>query len=206
VLRASPVIAVVTLGDADAAEHAARALVAGGVPWVEVTFRTPGAAGALRRVAGVAGAVPGAGTIREVHQADLAAGAGAQFLVSPGFSPLVAKWARSNGVLWLPGVDSTLGVEAALAEGLRTLKCFPAGLVGGPAWLRAMAGPYPDVGFVPTGGVTMATLGDYLREPNVVAAAGSFLVPPDAADAGDWGAVTALAREAAGIAREAKGL
>jgi len=116
--------------------------------------------------------------------------------VSPGFSTQVVDWAIAEGMPILPGVDSTLGIEMALERGLTTLKFFPAGASGGLAKIKALNGPYPDVQFVPTGGITAKNLAEWLSHPSVIACGGSWLVSRDLLAAGDWSAVTTLAREA----------
>lgn len=195
------VVPVVTLDDAAAAVPLARALLAGGIDAIEITFRTPAAPGSIRRVtAEVPGILVAAGTVLTRAQADEAIAAGATLIVAPGLNPAVVGHVLDRGVPMVPGVATPSEVERALELELTLLKLFPAGPLGGPAYLRALAGPYPMVRFVPTGGIAAAALGEYLALPNVAAVGGTWLTPRDAVAAGDWGAVERLAREARTVA------
>jgi len=200
-------VPVVVLADADRAEGLADALVAGGLPVAEVTFRTPAAADAVRRMAKHPDLVVGAGTIVRPEQVDEAVDAGARFVVSPGLSRAVVTRARERGVAVLPGVVTPTEVIAALDLGIDTMKFFPAAQYGGVATLKALAAPFPDVRFVPTGGISPTDLADYLSLPTVPAVGGSWMVRPDLVDAGDFAAVTQLTaqavRAAAAVSREA---
>ena len=195
-----PVIPVIVLERADDALPMARALFAGGVRVLEVTLRTPAA---LQAIAAIARALPdvivGAGTVRSDADARAALAAGARFAVSPGWSPRVAAACREIGLALLPGVASASEVMLASEEGHRFLKFFPASAAGGTAMLKAWAGPFGDVVFCPTGGITAATAPDYLALPNVKVVGGSWLTPPDALASGDWRRIEALAREAASL-------
>jgi 2-dehydro-3-deoxyphosphogluconate aldolase / (4S)-4-hydroxy-2-oxoglutarate aldolase len=205
-LAATAVLPVVTVTRAEQAIPLAEALVKGGIPCVEVTFRSDAAAAAIRAIrAGVPDALVGAGTVLTTAQADAAIDAGAAFLVSPGFGPDVVDHALARGIPMLPGVATPTDLQAALARGLRLVKVFPAGLLGGPAYLRALEGPYPMMRFVPTGGVTPATLADYLGLDCVVAVGGTWLARADTVAAGDWAGVEKLAREAAAIVGRVRG-
>ena len=190
------VVPVIVLADPDRAEDLADALVAGGLHLAEVTFRTPAAAEAIRRMAKHPDLVVGAGTVVRTEQVDQAADAGAQFIVSPGLSRTVVARARERGLDVLPGVVTPSEVIAALDLGINTMKFFPAAQYGGVATLRALAAPFPGVRFVPTGGVSPANLADYLSLPTVPAVGGSWMVRPDLVDSGDFAAVTALTAEA----------
>jgi len=189
-------VPVVVLADADRAEGLADALVAGGLGVAEVTFRTAAAPEAIRRMAKHPDLVVGAGTVVRADQVDQAADAGARFVVSPGLSPTVVARARKRGLDVLPGAVTPSEVIAALDLGIDTMKFFPAAQYGGVATLQALASPFPGVRFVPTGGVSLANLGDYLSLPTVPAVGGSWMVRPDLVDAGDFAAVTELTAQA----------
>ncbi|GAA4428398.1 bifunctional 4-hydroxy-2-oxoglutarate aldolase/2-dehydro-3-deoxy-phosphogluconate aldolase [Georgenia halophila] len=201
---------VVVLQDAGHAVPLARALVAGGLPVAEVTFRTAAAADSIRAMtdAGIttadgSGLLVGAGTVVTPEQVDAAVAAGARFVVSPGLSRAVVERCQEHGVLALPGTVTATEVQAALAMGLRTVKFFPAGVSGGPAAIKALSAPFPQMSFVPTGGVTEANLADYLALPSVVAAGGSWMVPADAVAAGDSATIESLTASAVAAARGA---
>jgi 2-dehydro-3-deoxyphosphogluconate aldolase / (4S)-4-hydroxy-2-oxoglutarate aldolase len=174
-LEEARVIPVLTVEDADEAEHACIALMAGGLSTVEITFRTKGAADAIRRVSGIDGLLVGAGTILSVEQLEAAALAGARFAVGPGTSTAVIEAAARTDVPFVPGVATPTEIERVRSVGLSVVKLFPASLVGGPAFVRAVAPVYPDVRFVPTGGVNPETLGSYLELPAVLACAGTWI-------------------------------
>jgi 2-dehydro-3-deoxyphosphogluconate aldolase/(4S)-4-hydroxy-2-oxoglutarate aldolase len=193
-----PVIPVIVLQRIEHAVPLAEALVlAGGVRVLEVTLRTPVA---LRCIETIARAVPqaivGAGTIRSAADAQAAARAGAMFGVSPGYTSAVGVACRDAGLPLLPGVATASEVMAAQADGLSFLKFFPAGAAGGVAMLQAWGGPFPDVLFCPTGGITAQTVAQYLALPNVPVCGGTWLTPADAIEAGDWARITRLAQEA----------
>ncbi|MFJ4363380.1 bifunctional 4-hydroxy-2-oxoglutarate aldolase/2-dehydro-3-deoxy-phosphogluconate aldolase [Streptomyces chartreusis] len=200
VLDLAPVVPVVVIDDPSDAVPLARALVAGGLPAIEVTLRTPAA---LEAIAAVAEAVPdavvGAGTVITPEQVTLAVEAGARFLVSPGWTDLLLEAMRASGVPYLPGVSTTSEVVALLERGVREMKFFPAEAAGGTAYLKSLNGPLPQARFCPTGGIGPATAPDYLALPNVGCVGGSWMLPADAVAARDWGRVEALAREAAGL-------
>lgn len=197
-----PVLPVVVLDDLDHAVPVARALVSGGLPAIELTLRTPVALDAIRAIAAeVPEILVGAGTVTTPAQAKLAAEAGAQFLVSPGATPSLLHGLWDTGLPFLPGTSSVSEVLAALEMGCTELKFFPAEAAGGTAYLKAIAGPVPAARFCPTGGITLASAPSYLALPNVGCVGGSWITPADALAAGDWGRVTALAKEAAGLVR-----
>jgi 2-dehydro-3-deoxyphosphogluconate aldolase/(4S)-4-hydroxy-2-oxoglutarate aldolase len=201
-LDLSPVIPVVVVDDAQHAVPMARALAAGGVRVLELTLRTPVALDALRRVAAeVPEVVVGAGTVVTAAQAEQAAAAGAQFLVSPGSTARLRAAARGTGLVLLPGVATVSEVMTLLEDGIDTMKFFPAEASGGATYLAALAGPLPDVRFCPTGGITETTAVDYLRLPTVGCVGGSWLTPSDAMAAGDWARLTTLAERAAALPR-----
>jgi 2-dehydro-3-deoxyphosphogluconate aldolase/(4S)-4-hydroxy-2-oxoglutarate aldolase len=179
-LRDTRVVPVITIDDPHDAVPLARALANGGLACIEITFRTPRAAEALRRIVNeVPEVLVGAGTVLTPHQAQLARDAGAQFLVAPGFSPRVVDWALDRGMAIYPGIATPTEIEAALEKGLTTLKFFPAEQSGGLAFIKAIAAPYVDVSFMPTGGINAANVATYLAFKRIVACGGSWMAPPD---------------------------
>ncbi|MGW5635309.1 bifunctional 4-hydroxy-2-oxoglutarate aldolase/2-dehydro-3-deoxy-phosphogluconate aldolase [Streptomyces sp. NPDC003832] len=205
VLDLAPVVPVVVIGDAADAVPLARALVAGGLPAIEVTLRTPGALDAIRAMAAeVPEAVVGAGTVITPEQVDAAVGAGARFLVSPGWTDSLLEAMRGSGVPFLPGVSTTSEVVALLERGVREMKFFPAEAAGGTAYLRSLSGPLPQARFCPTGGIGPDSAPDYLTLPNVGCVGGSWMLPSDAVAARDWARVESLARAAAGLSAGAR--
>jgi 2-dehydro-3-deoxyphosphogluconate aldolase / (4S)-4-hydroxy-2-oxoglutarate aldolase len=200
VMQDAPVIPVIVLHDVAHAVPMARALVAGGIRMLEVTLRTPVALQCMERIAKeVPEAVVGAGTVRTPAEALAAARAGARFAVSPGFTNAVGQACRDNGLPLLPGVATGSEIMMASEAGYRELKFFPAMQAGGPAMLKAWSGPFFDIKFCPTGGVSAANAKEFLSLPNVICVGGSWLVPVDALTAGDWASITELARQAAHI-------
>ena len=196
VMQDAPVIPVIVLNDVSHAVPLARALVAGGVRMLEITLRTPQALACMEAIArDVPEAVVGAGTVRTPADAQAAARAGARFAVSPGYTNAVGESCRDIGLALLPGVATGSEIMMAQEDGLSELKFFPALQAGGPAMLKAWGGPFFDVRFCPTGGVTLANAPDFLALPNVVCVGGSWLVPPDALAQGNWGRITQLARD-----------
>lgn len=198
------VIPVVVLKDAARAAGLGEALVAGGLPVAEVTFRTDAAAESIRIMGENPSLLVGAGTVVSVAQVDQAVAAGARFLVSPGLSRPVIERAREHGVPILPGAVTPSEVMAALELGISTCKFFPANLFGGIAGLKALGAPFGQVSFVPTGGVGADNLADYLDLPNVAAVGGSWMVPAGAVDAGDFALVRERCAEASQIAASVK--
>ncbi|MEU7702573.1 bifunctional 4-hydroxy-2-oxoglutarate aldolase/2-dehydro-3-deoxy-phosphogluconate aldolase [Streptomyces sp. NPDC015492] len=195
-----PVVPVVVIEDASDAVPLARALVAGGLPLVEVTLRTPAALDAVRAIADeVPGAVVGAGTVVTAEGVADAVGAGARFLVSPGWTERLLGAMRDSGLPFLPGVSTTSEVVALLEQGVRDMKFFPAEAAGGAPYLKSLAGPLPRARFCPTGGVSLASAPAYLSLPNVGCVGGTWMLPPDALAARDWARVETLAREAAAL-------
>lgn len=195
ILRLAPVIPVLVVEDLAAALPLARALVAGGLPSLEITLRTPAALEVIRVIAAdVEGAVVGAGTVISPAQAEAAAKAGAQFLVSPGFSKAISERAP---VPLLPGVSTATEAMMALDAGHVFAKLFPAEQVGGVPLLKALGAPLPQLKFCPTGGVSLANAPSYLALPNVVCVGGSWVAPAEAVQAGDFARITELACAAA---------
>ncbi|GGX61666.1 bifunctional 4-hydroxy-2-oxoglutarate aldolase/2-dehydro-3-deoxy-phosphogluconate aldolase [Streptomyces anandii] len=199
-LGLAPVLPVVVLHDAADAVPLARALVAGGLPAIEVTLRTPAALDGVRAIAGeVPDAVVGVGTVIRPEQVAGSVDAGARFLVSPGWTDALLAAMAASGVPYLPGVSTTSEVVALLERGVREMKFFPAQAAGGTAYLKSLAGPLPQARFCPTGGIGPDTAPDYLSLPNVGCVGGSWMVPADAVAGRDWGRVKRLARAAAGL-------
>jgi len=195
-----PVIPVIVLDRVDAAVPLARALVAGGVRVLEVTLRTPVALACIEAIArAVPEAIVGAGTLRSAADARAALDAGSAFGVSPGYTAVLGAACRDIGLPLLPGVATASEVMAAMADGIHFLKFFPATAAGGLPMLKALAGPFPDVVFCPTGGITAQTAPQFLALPNVKVCGGSWLTPADAVAAADWGRITRLAHEAAAL-------
>lgn len=190
------IVPVVVINQATSAESLGEALVAGGIPVAEVTFRTDAAPETIRRMSRNADLLVGAGTVITVDQVDQAVDAGAKFIVSPGFSAAVVLRARQHGLPVFPGAVTPTEIMAALDLGLTTLKFFPANIYGGPAALKALGAPFPQVRFIPTGGVSVDNLAAYLSMPNVAAVGGSWMVPPDVIDAGDMATIQRLCAEA----------
>lgn len=202
VLARGPVLPVVTIPEVDQAAPLARALLAGGISTIEITLRTPAALEAIKRVAQeVPDMVVGAGTILSPSDADAAAAAGARFLVSPGLTPALLMAAGGFSVPLLPGVATASEAMTARDAGFRLLKLFPAEAVGGKALLKGLSGPLADLGFCPTGGITLESAPAYLALPNVRCVGGSWLATEAAIQAGDWAAITARARDAAALPR-----
>lgn len=202
VMQDAPVIPVIVLHDVAHAVPMARALVAGGIRMLEVTLRTPQALACMEAIAKeVPGAVVGAGTVRSADDAAAAAKAGAQFAVSPGYTRTLGQACRDQGLSLLPGVATGSEILMAQEDGYSELKFFPAMQAGGPAMLKAWAGPFFDVKFCPTGGVTQANAPELLALPNVACVGGSWLVPANALAQGDWARIEALAREASQLQR-----
>jgi 2-dehydro-3-deoxyphosphogluconate aldolase/(4S)-4-hydroxy-2-oxoglutarate aldolase len=199
-LSAHRLVPVVVLDDAAHADGLADALVAGGLPVAEVTFRTAAAPDAIRAMSARGDILVGAGTVLTVAQVDQAVAAGASFVVSPGTSRAVVERCQEHGVLALPGAVTATEVMAALELGLTTVKFFPAGTSGGAPAIAALAAPFGDVGFVPTGGVGPGNLHEYLAIPSVRAVGGSWMVPRDLVRAGELTAVKDLTAAAVALA------
>lgn len=199
ILVQAPVIPVLIIDEVEHAVPLGKALVAGGLRVLEITLRTPVAMACIERMAGeVEGAVVGAGTLLNSQMRRDVAAAGAAFAVSPGLIP----GERADGpVPLLPGVSTATELLAGLDSGFTRFKLFPANIAGGVEALKAFASPFQGVKFCPTGGVNAKNAADYLALPNVVCVGGSWVAPPDAVRAGDWGRITALAAEAAALAR-----
>jgi 2-dehydro-3-deoxyphosphogluconate aldolase/(4S)-4-hydroxy-2-oxoglutarate aldolase len=195
----APVIPVLVIDDIAHAVPLGRALVAGGLPVLEITLRTPIAMQCIERMAGeIEGAVVGAGTVLTPSMRQAVADVGAKFAVSPG---LIEGEGDEGPVPLLPGIATATELMAGLAAGFTRFKLFPANIVGGVEALKAFASPFAQAKFCPTGGVSARNAPDYLALPNVVCVGGSWVAPAEAVRAGDWGRIEALAREAAGLPR-----
>jgi 2-dehydro-3-deoxyphosphogluconate aldolase / (4S)-4-hydroxy-2-oxoglutarate aldolase len=197
------VVPVIKIDDVAHAIPLAEALIAGDMPVAEITFRTGAAAPSIRDISRkFPNMLVGAGTVLTVSQAQQAVDAGARYIVSPGFSPSVAEWCLQQQVPVLPGVATPTEIIAALDAGLTVLKFFPTEELGGVRMLKALASPFSAVKFVPTGGVTPASLPDYLRLPNVLAVGGTWMVKSDLISASRFDEITRLALEARGIVKQ----
>jgi 2-dehydro-3-deoxyphosphogluconate aldolase/(4S)-4-hydroxy-2-oxoglutarate aldolase len=200
VLALAPVIPVLVVDDVKSAVPLGRALVAGGLPVLEVTLRTPAAMDCIAAMTEIEGAVVGAGTVLNRQMRRAAADAGARFVVSPG---LIEGEGPDGAAPLLPGIATATELMAGLAAGFTHFKLFPANVVGGVEALKAFQSPFQQATFCPTGGVNAKNAADYLALPNVICVGGSWVAPADAVRAGDWDRVTALAREAAALAPRA---
>ncbi|MDX1562809.1 MAG: bifunctional 4-hydroxy-2-oxoglutarate aldolase/2-dehydro-3-deoxy-phosphogluconate aldolase [Gammaproteobacteria bacterium] len=205
-LRRTPVVPVVVIDDAEKAVPVANALVAGGLPIIEVTMRTDTAADSIAAIrSDVPEAFVGAGTVLSADHAQAIVAAGAQFIVSPGLDTGVVAAAARLEVPVIPGIATPTEAQRAWNLGLRDLKFFPAASAGGLPMLEALAAVFRDIRFVPTGGISAANLSDYLALPSVSACGGSWLTPADAIVSGDYARITRLAAEAVAIANEVRG-
>jgi 2-dehydro-3-deoxyphosphogluconate aldolase/(4S)-4-hydroxy-2-oxoglutarate aldolase len=196
------VVPVVTIDDAADAAGLAGALFDGGLPVVEITFRTDAAAEAIAAIrAARPDMLVGAGTVLDGVTVDRALDAGAEFIVAPGFNPSMVVHAQVRGVAVIPGVVTPSEIEAAMSLGLRVLKFFPAEASGGPGYLSAVRATYPNVRFMPSGGVNVGNIASYLALPNVIAAGGTWIATPDAIRNHQWAEITRLAAAAVAVSR-----
>lgn len=199
---AARLLPVVVLDREEDAAPLARALLEGGLPVAEVTFRTKAAAGSIRRIAEeVPGVLLGAGTVLTAEQVSEAAEAGARFIVTPGFNPKVVEAALDKGLPIVPGINNPTGVEQAMSYGLGAVKFFPAEATGGVPFLKALTGPYGEMRFVPTGGIGLKNLASYLALKAVLACGGSWMVDPELVRAGRFAEITTLTAEAVALAK-----
>ena len=200
VMALCPVIPVLTIEKASDAVPLARALVAGGLKVLEITLRTPAAIEAIEAIAReVPGAVTGAGTVLNARDWARAEKAGAQFIVSPGLTDPLIRVAAGSTLAFLPGVATAGELMRGLDAGLTSFKFFPAETSGGAPALKALYGPFADIRFCPTGGITAKTARDYLALPNVLCVGGGWVAPNDAIASGDWERITELARAASAL-------
>jgi 2-dehydro-3-deoxyphosphogluconate aldolase/(4S)-4-hydroxy-2-oxoglutarate aldolase len=197
----APVVPVLVVENADTAEELAKALVAGGLPALEVTLRTPAALDVIREMAKVAGGVVGAGTLLTPKDVENAKAAGATFGVSPGATDRLLDDCEANDLPLLPGIATSSEAMRLLERGYWVQKFFPAEANGGAAALKGIGGPIPQVKFCPTGGVSLKNAPDYLSLSNTLCVGGSWVAPKNLIDAQDWAGITAIAAEAAKLAR-----
>jgi 2-dehydro-3-deoxyphosphogluconate aldolase/(4S)-4-hydroxy-2-oxoglutarate aldolase len=199
-------VPVVKIERAEDAVDLGRALLAGGLPCAEITFRTEAAEDAIRRISSsLPEILVGAGTVLSVDQADRAVSAGAQFIVSPGFNQKLVGWCLENEIPVTPGVLTPTEIEMALDRGLKILQFFPAEAMGGIATLKAIGAPYGDVKFVPTGGINQNNLADYLAQPNVHCCGGSWMVKASLISASRFDDITKLTRDAVSLVSQVRG-
>jgi 2-dehydro-3-deoxyphosphogluconate aldolase/(4S)-4-hydroxy-2-oxoglutarate aldolase len=199
------IVPVIKIDDPEKAVPLAGALLAGNLPCVEITFRTTAGEEAIRRIhREVPEILLGAGTVLSVDQAERAAAAGASFAVSPGFNPRVVSRCVEMGLPIIPGCSTPSDMEMAIEAGLETVKFFPAEQGGGLDYIKAVAAPYPMLGFVPTGGINPQNLAKYLSFKKVLACGGSWMAGADLINAGDFARITELCREAVKLAAAAK--
>ena len=200
------IVPVVVLDRAEDALPLAERLAAGGLPCAEVTFRTAAAEEAIRKIVkAFPEMIVGAGTVLSTEQADRAIGAGAQFIVSPGFNPKVTEYVLKKGVPMTPGVCTPTEIEAAMEFGLDVLKFFPAEPSGGLKMIKALAAPYVGLNFMPTGGINAANVRDYLAYDRIVACGGSWMVAGNLVKEGKFDEIGRLVKEAADIVKEIRG-
>jgi 2-dehydro-3-deoxyphosphogluconate aldolase/(4S)-4-hydroxy-2-oxoglutarate aldolase len=203
-IAACGVVPVVVIDDCDAAPALCDALIAGGLPVAEITFRTSAAVRAIKLLARHPHFMVGAGTVLSPADVDRAVEAGAQFIVSPGFGAEVVRRCRELGVAVIPGIATPSEAMAARREELRIVKLFPAQALGGLRWLNALAAPFPALRFVPTGGIGPAELAEYVRHTAVAAVGGSWIAPRALLRAGKFGEISRLAAEAVAIVAAAR--
>lgn len=199
IMQRSPVIPVLTIDNVEHAEPLAEALVAGGLPVIEVTLRTPAALEAIRRMRRVEGAIVGAGTVIDPNCLARAIDAGSQFIVSPGLTERLGKAAIDSGIPFLPGVANAGDIMRALDMGLTHLKFFPAESSGGAPAVKSLSGPFPQVYFCPTGGIIIDKASTYLKLSNVLCVGGTWITPADTVARGDWDLIRRSAMEAAAL-------
>lgn len=202
IMRAGPVIPVLKVDNVEYAIPLAKALVEGGLPVLEVTLRTDNALEVIGAMSEVEGAIVGVGTITRPEQFAQAKKAGSQFAVTPGLSPELIEAAPGAGMPVLPGVMTPSELICAVESGFNLLKLFPAEVAGGVAMLKSLGGPFADIGFCPTGGVTPGNMTNYLAQPNVLCVGGSWLAPGDMLVNEDWEGITGLAKAAVNIAMQ----
>lgn len=196
ILSKARIVPVVVIDDVDRADGLTSALVEGGLPIAEITFRTSEAIGVIRAMSRRRDVLVGAGTVTSTKHVDAAFEAGARFIVSPGFSPSIVRRAQELGILVLPGVATATEILAAMEIGLGAVKFFPAQTSGGAPAIRALTAPFPEMAFVPTGGIGRENLQEYLALPSVMAVGGSWMVPRDLIKKGNFAAITSLCAEA----------
>lgn len=196
-LKQAPIVPVIAINDINNAVPLANALLAGGIPVLEVTLRTAHGLEAIRRIKGeVEGAIVGVGTVLNTQDLDNSVAAGSEFIITPGLTDKLLQAGLACGVPFMPAVATVSDLMRCLENGLDTLKFFPAEAMGGVKTLKAFAGPFPEVCFCPTGGIGLHNLADYLALPTVLTVGGSWVVPEKLIAEGDWSGITRLARDA----------
>ncbi len=195
-------VPVVVIDDAKDAVPLAEALVAGGLPCAEITFRTAAAAEAIKKVSQVPGMLVGAGTVLNIDTVNRAVDCGAKFIVSPGLNPKVVDYCVRKNIPITPGVATPTEIEMALDFGLNVVKFFPAEAIGGVKTLKAISAPYGMMKFMPTGGITEANVGEYLKLPSVLACGGSWMVSKELITKGDFAKITELTKAAVALAKK----
>ncbi|MCF6336066.1 MAG: bifunctional 4-hydroxy-2-oxoglutarate aldolase/2-dehydro-3-deoxy-phosphogluconate aldolase, partial [Spirochaetales bacterium] len=191
------IIPVVKIENSSDSENLADALIAGGLPVAEITFRTDAAEDSIRIISKkFPEMIVGAGTVLAIEQVKQAVGAGAQFIVAPGFNPRVVEYCIANGIIIIPGVNSATQIEIAMEAGLEILKFFPAEASGGIGMIKGLSGPYGTIKFIPTGGINIGNLSSYLGLKAVHACGGSWMVPPELIAQGKFDEISRLSREA----------
>jgi 2-dehydro-3-deoxyphosphogluconate aldolase/(4S)-4-hydroxy-2-oxoglutarate aldolase len=204
-MREAGIVPVIKLDKAENAVPLGKALVKGGLPVAEITFRTGAAAESIRRLKKeLPEMLVGAGTVLTIEQAEAAIAAGASFAVTPGFNPKIVDFCQGKGLPIVPGVNSPSQVEQGLERGLTLLKFFPAEASGGIKMVKALHGPYSDVSFVPTGGIDASNLAAYLALPYVPACGGSWMVKEELIASGNWDEITKLVAEAVALVRSCR--
>lgn len=199
------IVPVVKINDSSKAVDLAKALLKGGLPAAEITFRTEAAADSIRQIVkDVPEVTVCAGTILTVENAKRAVDAGAELLISPGTNPKIIQWCVDNDITIIPGCANPSDVEICMEFGLEVVKLFPAEVVGGIKMLKALSGPYGNMIFMPTGGISAQNVADYLALKNVLACGGSWMVPEKAIDNGDFETIEKLTREAAAVLAQVK--
>ena len=205
-IQKTGIIPVVVLDDAKDAEPLAKALCEGGLPCAEVTFRTEAAEECIRIMSEkFPEMLVGAGTVLTTEQVDRAVAAGAKFIVSPGLNPRIVKYCVEKGIVITPGCANASDMEQALENGLEVVKFFPAEPAGGLNMIKALAAPYVGLKFMPTGGISPNNVRDYLAYNRIIACGGSWMVKNDLVKAGDFAAITEMAKECVQIVKESRG-
>jgi 2-dehydro-3-deoxyphosphogluconate aldolase / (4S)-4-hydroxy-2-oxoglutarate aldolase len=204
-LGAAGLLPVIKIDREEDAVPLVSALLEGGLPVAEITFRTAAAAGAIQAInKALPSVILGAGTILTTRQVDEAMDAGAKYLVSPGFNPAIVEYALKKGIPMTPGTCTPSEVEQASALGLDILKFFPAEQFGGVAMIKTFYSVYPHIKFIPTGGVTIGNLAEYAKQPNIHAVGGTWMVHPDLIKNKDWAKITQLAAQAVTVLESVK--
>ncbi|MBO4864252.1 MAG: bifunctional 4-hydroxy-2-oxoglutarate aldolase/2-dehydro-3-deoxy-phosphogluconate aldolase [Eubacterium sp.] len=204
-LQRAGIIPVIVIEDAESAEPLAEALIRGGIPCAEVTFRTEAAPEAIRRMSKYPELLVGAGTVLTPEQMDKAAESGASFMVSPGFNPETVRYAKEKGYLFIPGTQTPGEMEQAMTLGYDTVKFFPAEPSGGINMIKAVAAAYTNLTFMPTGGINPENVSEYLKYDKIIACGGSWMVKKDLISEGRFDEIEKLVAEAAGIVKTIRG-